>query len=41
MYQAYERIFKRLNLNYKVVLADTGAIGGNGSHQFMAISDVG
>ena len=41
MYRAYERIFNRLNLNYKVVLADTGAIGGNGSHQFMAISDVG
>ena len=41
MYNAYERIFNRLNLNYKVVLADTGAIGGNGSHQFMAISDVG
>ena len=41
MYNAYDRIFRRLNLNYKVVLADTGAIGGNGSHQFMAISDVG
>ena len=41
MYKAYENIFNRLHLNYKVVLADTGAIGGNGSHQFMAISDVG
>ncbi len=41
MYQTYQRIFDRLHLNYKVVLADTGAIGGNGSHQFMAISDVG
>ena len=41
MYDTYQRIFTRLNLNYKVVLADTGAIGGNGSHQFMAISDVG
>ena len=41
MYKAYENIFNRLNLNYKVVLADTGAIGGNGSHQFMAISEVG
>ena len=41
MYNTYQRIFDRLNLNYKVVLADTGAIGGNGSHQFMAISDVG
>ena len=41
MYQTYQRIFDRMLLNYKVVLADTGAIGGNGSHQFMAISDVG
>lgn len=41
MYQTYEKIFDRLHLKYKAVLADTGAIGGNGSHQFMAISDVG
>lgn len=41
MYETYERIFTRLGLKYKVVLADTGAIGGNGSHQFMALSDVG
>ncbi len=41
MYHTYERIFDRLHIKYKAVLADTGAIGGNGSHQFMAISDVG
>ncbi len=41
MYKTYERIFDRLGINYKIVLADTGAIGGTGSHQFMAISDVG
>ncbi len=41
MYKTYERIFNRLGLTYKVVLADTGAIGGNGSHQFMALSDIG
>ena len=41
MYDTYCRIFDRLGLNYKVVLADTGAIGGNGSHQFMALSEVG
>ena len=41
MYQAYDRIFTRFGLNYQVVLADTGAIGGSGSHQFMALSDVG
>lgn len=41
MYETYQKIFDRLGLNYKIVLADTGAIGGNGSHQFMAISEVG
>jgi len=41
MYKTYENIFDRLHLKYKAVLADTGAIGGSGSHQFMAISDVG
>ena len=41
MYKTYERIFTRLGINYKIVLADTGAIGGSGSHQFMALSDVG
>ena len=41
MKDTYKRIFDRLNINYKIVLADTGAIGGDGSHQFMAISDVG
>lgn len=41
MYETYERIFTRLGINYKIVLADTGAIGGSGSHQFMAISEVG
>ena len=41
MKQAYIKTFDELNINYKIVLADTGAIGGNGSHQFMALSDVG
>lgn len=41
MYQTYCNIFNRFGLNYKIVLADTGAIGGSGSHQFMALSDVG
>ena len=41
MYDAYSKIFTRLGLNYQVVLADTGAIGGSGSHQFMALSEVG
>lgn len=41
MYKTYERIFDRLGLKYKIVLADTGAIGGSASHQFMALSEVG
>lgn len=41
MYKTYEKIFTRLGIDYKVVLADTGAIGGDGSHQFMALSDIG
>ncbi|HHU28364.1 TPA: proline--tRNA ligase [bacterium] len=41
MYETYNRIFKRVGLKTRVVLADTGAIGGSASHQFMAISDVG
>ena len=41
MYDVYEKIFTRLGINYKIVLADTGAIGGSGSHQFMALSEVG
>lgn len=41
MYKTYSRIFDRLGINYRAVLADTGAIGGNGSHQFMALSEIG
>ncbi|MGL4948756.1 MAG: proline--tRNA ligase [Anaeroplasmataceae bacterium] len=41
MYDTYSRIFDRLGIKYKIVLADTGAIGGKGSHQFMALSEIG
>ena len=41
MRDTYSKIFDTLGLRYKIVLADTGAIGGDGSHQFMALSDVG
>ena len=41
MYQAYSKVFDRLGIHYQAVLADTGNIGGNGSHQFMALSDIG
>ena len=41
MYDTYSKIFSRFKLNFQPVLADTGNIGGNGSHQFMALSDIG
>ena len=41
MYDAYCRIFDRLKLNYSAVEADSGAIGGTGSKEFMVKSDVG
>ncbi|WP_287881715.1 proline--tRNA ligase [Aquitalea sp.] len=41
MYQAYCRIFDRLGLTYRAVAADTGAIGGDRSHEFQVIADTG
>ncbi len=41
MYEAYERVFDRCGLTYRAVEADTGAIGGNASHEFTALSEVG
>jgi prolyl-tRNA synthetase len=41
MYDAYERIFKRCGLRTKIVEADTGAIGGNWSHEFMVLAETG
>jgi len=41
MHKAYCSIFQRLGLEYKVVEADTGSIGGNFSHEFMVLADTG
>lgn len=41
MYQAYTRIFTRLGLKFRAVAADTGAIGGNHSHEFQVLADAG
>ncbi|URN93722.1 MAG: proline--tRNA ligase [Candidatus Pristimantibacillus lignocellulolyticus] len=42
MYDAYHRIFTRIGLNYRAVEADAGAIGGEGgTHEFMALADIG
>ncbi|MED3646204.1 proline--tRNA ligase [Halalkalibacterium halodurans] len=41
MYDAYSRIFRRAGLNVRPVIADSGAIGGKDTHEFMALADVG
>lgn len=41
MYDAYTRIFTRCGLHFRPVIADTGAIGGSGSHEFEVIADAG
>lgn len=41
MYEAYSRIFERLGLGFRAVEADTGAIGGSFSHEFMVLADTG
>ncbi|HUU73774.1 MAG TPA: proline--tRNA ligase [Burkholderiales bacterium] len=41
MYDTYSRIFDRLGLQYRPVAADTGAIGGTGSHEFHVLADSG
>ena len=41
MYQTYSNIFNRLGLQFRAVRADTGAIGGEGSHEFHVLADSG
>jgi prolyl-tRNA synthetase len=41
MYQAYKAIFTRLGLDFRVVEADSGAIGGNESHEFVVLAESG
>ena len=41
MYATYCRIFDRLGLTYRAVAADTGAIGGDRSHEFQVIAETG
>ena len=41
MFAAYKRIFDRIGLEYRAVAADTGAIGGDRSHEFQVIADTG
>ena len=41
MYETYTRIFTRLGLQFRAVAADTGSIGGTGSHEFHVLADSG
>ena len=41
MYDAYCRIFERIGLDYRAVIADTGSIGGSVSHEFHVLADSG
>ncbi|MDE1544665.1 proline--tRNA ligase [Dechloromonas agitata] len=41
MYATYGRIFTRLGLKFRAVAADTGSIGGTGSHEFHVLADSG
>lgn len=41
MYAAYVRVFERMGLTFRAVAADTGAIGGDRSHEFQVIADTG
>ena len=41
IFEAYSRIFRRMGLDFRAVEADTGAIGGSSSHEFMVIAESG
>lgn len=41
MIETYKKIFNRFQLNFRPVVADSGAIGGDDTHEFMALSEVG
>ena len=41
MYDTYTRIFTRLGLRFRAVAADTGSIGGTGSHEFQVLAESG
>ncbi|PLT31650.1 proline--tRNA ligase [Peribacillus deserti] len=41
MYNAYSAVFRRCGLNFRAVIADSGAMGGKDTHEFMVLSDIG
>jgi prolyl-tRNA synthetase len=41
MMEAYSNVFRRCGLNFRAVLADSGAMGGKDTHEFMVLSEIG
>lgn len=41
IFQAYSNVFRRCGLDFRAVIADSGAMGGKDTHEFMVLSDVG
>ncbi|WP_421384641.1 proline--tRNA ligase [Bacillus salacetis] len=41
IFQAYSNVFNRCGLNFRAVIADSGAMGGKDTHEFMVLSDIG
>jgi prolyl-tRNA synthetase len=41
IFQAYSNIFRRCGLNFRAVIADSGAMGGKDTHEFMVLSEIG
>ena len=41
IYQAYSNIFSRCGLDFRAVIADSGAMGGKDTHEFMVLSEIG
>ncbi|EDL63025.1 proline--tRNA ligase [Bacillus sp. SG-1] len=41
IFQAYSNVFTRCGLNFRAVIADSGAMGGKDTHEFMVLSDIG
>lgn len=41
LFQAYSNIFRRCGLNFRAVIADSGAMGGKDTHEFMVLSEIG
>ncbi|WP_456275463.1 proline--tRNA ligase [Bacillus sp. AK128] len=41
LFQAYSNVFSRCGLDFRAVIADSGAMGGKDTHEFMVLSDIG